>query len=139
MRFGSVALRRVDSPQLEMSGLLGAGSLTTFHHVVAPMLRPVFLICAAYGFVRSMTMLGSVLLLSSAENQVATTYMIDRIGVGEFGVSMAYGVVLAGCIALALGVGLIFVSLRKHAPGWGAAISDLKAAVVLAQKSGLRG
>lgn len=137
MRFGSVALQRVDGPQLEMSGLLGAGSLTTFFHVVAPMLRPVFMICVAYGFVRSMTMLGSVLLLSSAENQVATTYMIDRIGIGEFGVSMAYGVVLAGCIASVLGVGLLVVSLRKRAPGWGAAISDLKAAVVLAQKSGL--
>lgn len=137
MRFGSVALQRVDGPQLEMSGLLGAGSMTTFFQVVAPTLRPVFMICVAYGFVRSMTMLGSVLLLSSAENQVATTYMIDRIGIGEFGVSMAYGVVLAACIALVLGVGLLFVSLRTRAPGWGAAISDLKAAVVLAQKSGL--
>ena len=142
MRFGSVALRRVERAQLEMSGLFGAGSLTTFRRIVAPALRPVFLVCAAYGFVRSMTMLGSVLLLSSAENQVATTYMIDRIGIGEFGVGMAYGVVLAGGIAGVLGAGALLVSrsVRRNAPGgWGAALSDLKAAVVIAQKGGVRG
>ncbi|MFT3963878.1 ABC transporter permease [Propionivibrio sp.] len=142
LRFGSVALRRVERAQLEMSGLFGAGSLTTFRRVVAPALRPVFLVCAAYGFVRSMTMLGSVLLLSSAENQVATTYMIDRIGIGEFGVGMAYGVVLAGGIAGVLGAGALLVSrsVRRSAPGgWRAALSDLKAAVVIAQKGGVRG
>lgn len=139
MRFGGVALRRMDSSQLEMSGLFGAGSLTTFLCVVAPMLRPAFIVCIGYGFVRSMTMLGSVLLLSSAENQVATTYMIDRIGIGEFGVGMAYGVVLAGCIGFVLAVGWMALSARKTVPGWGGAISDLKAAVVLAQKEGLRG
>jgi len=139
MRFGSVALRRMDSSQIEISGLLGGGFLTTFRHVVAPMLRPVFVICVVYGFVRSMTMLGSVLLLSSAENQVATTYMIDRIGIGEFGVSMAYGVVLAVCIGCVLVIGWASIALRKSAPGWGGVISDLKAAVVLAQKRGLRG
>jgi len=139
MRFGSVALQRVDSSQVEMSGLLGGGFLTTFRYVLAPMLRPVFVICVVYGFVRSMTMLGSVLLLSSAENQVATTYMIDRIGIGEFGVSMAYGVVLAACIGCVLGIGWASIALRKSAPGWGGVINDLKAAVVLAQKRGLRG
>lgn len=52
-----------------------------------------------------MTMLGSILLLSSAENQVATTYMIDRIGIGDFGVGMAYGVVLAASIVVVLFAG----------------------------------
>ena len=85
-----------------------------------------------------MTMLGSVLLLSSAENQVATTYMIDRIVTGELGVSMAYGVILAGCLGLVLALGWGLLSARKRAPGWYDAISDLKAAVVLAQKDSLR-
>ena len=89
----------------------------------------------AYGFVRSLTMLGSVLLLSSADNQVATTYMIDRIGIGEYGVGMAYGVVLAGCIGVVLGAGGLFFSMRKGAAGLAMAIGDLKAAVVLVQKS----
>ena len=134
MRFGGVAMRRVDGSLGEISGLFGAGSLVTFSRVIAPMLRSTFVVCVAYGFVRSMTMLGSVLLLSSAENQVATTYMIDRIGIGELGVSMAYGVVLAGSIAVVLGLGWVFASTRKRAPGLGSVIGDLKAAVVLGQK-----
>ena len=135
MRFGGVALRRVDRSQSEISGLLGAGSLTTFFRVIAPLLRSTFIVCVAYGFVRSLTMLGSVLLLSSADNQVATTYMIDRIGIGEYGVGMAYGVVLAGSIGVVLGAGWLFVSIRKGAAGLAMAIGDLKAAVVLVQKN----
>lgn len=134
MRFGGVALRRVDSSQGEISGLFGASSLTTFSRVVAPMLRSTFGVCVAYGFVRSMTMLGSVLLLSSADNQVATTYMIDRIGIGEYGVGMAYGVILAGVIALVLSLGWGLSLVWKGGTELGTAFNDLKAAVVLAQK-----
>jgi iron(III) transport system permease protein len=130
MRFGGVALRRVDSSLGEISGLFGAGWLTTFSRVIAPMLHSTFVVCVAYGFVRSMTMLGSVLLLSSAENQVATTYMIDRVGIGEYGVSMAYGVVLAACIGGVLGLIWMFSSVRKNAPELHKAIGDLKAAVI---------
>ena len=134
MRFGGVALRRIDPAQSEVSELLGASSLTIFAGVLAPMLRSTFVVCVAYGFVRSMTMLGSVLLLSSADNQVATTYMIDRIGIGEHGVSMAYGVVLAGTIALTLAAGWAWITLRNAAPNLRSVFGDLKAAVVLAQK-----
>ena len=61
---------------------------------------------------------------------------------GAVGVGMAYGVVLAGGIAGVLGAGALLVSrsVRRNAPGgWGAALSDLKAAVVIAQKGGVRG
>lgn len=43
LRFGIVALRRLDA-QLEMSGLSGAEAGATFLHVVAPVLRPVFVL-----------------------------------------------------------------------------------------------
>lgn len=139
MRFGDIAMSRLDRSQLEMSGLLGASSATTFLRVATPTLRPVFVVCVAYGFIRSMTTLGSVLLLSSAENQVATTFMIDRIGIGEFGVGMAYGVVLAGCIAAVLSGGWLLMSAYRNLPGWGHIMADLKAAIVLAEKNGVRG
>ena len=139
MRFGDIAMSRLDRSQLEMSGLLGAGSGTTFLRVATPTLHPVFVVCVAYGFIRSMTTLGAVLLLSSAENQVATTFMIDRIGIGEFGVGMAYGVVLAGCIAAALLGGWLLMQAHRHLPGWGHVMADLKAAIVLAEKNGVRG
>lgn len=139
LRFGDIAMSRLDRSQLEMSGLLGAGSITTFLRVATPTLRPVFVVCVAYGFIRSMTTLGSVLLLSSAQNQVATTFMIDRIGIGEFGVGMAYGVVLAGCIAAALLGGWLLMVAQRHLPGWGHVVADLKTAIVLAEKNGVRG
>lgn len=139
LRFGDIAMSRLDPSQLEISGLLGAGSVTTFLRVATPTLRPVFVVCVAYGFIRSMTTLGSVLLLSSAENQVATTFMIDRIGIGEFGVGMAYGVVLAGCVGAVLLGGWLLMSAHRHLPGWGHVVADLKAAIVLAEKNGVRG
>jgi len=139
LRFGDIAMSRLDRSQLEMSALLGGGSASTFLRVATPTLRPVFVVSVAYGFIRSMTTLGSVLLLSSAENQVATTFMIDRIGIGEFGVGMAYGVVLAGCIAAVLLIGGLLMSAHRHLPGWGHVMADLKAAVVLAEKNGVRG
>jgi iron(III) transport system permease protein len=134
MRFGSVALRRIGVTLSDVSSLCGASSLATFTHIVAPLLRSTFVVCVGYGFVRSLTMLGSVLLLSSAENQVATTYMIDRIGIGEHGVAMAYGVVLAAAIALVLLAARALLSARLGAVGVATAMADLKAAVILAQK-----
>jgi len=118
MRFGSVALRRLDPALDELSGLFGAGVFQTFSRIVAPLLGSTFFACVAYGFVRSMTMLGSVLLLSSVDNQVATTYMIDRIGVGEYGVSMAYGVILASTIGSVLATAWLFGKYRRptHRP-----------------------
>ncbi len=139
LRFGDIAMSRLDRSQLEMSALLGGGSASTFLRVATPTLRPVFVVSVAYGFIRSMTTLGSVLLLSSAENQVATTFMIDRIGIGEFGVGMAYGVVLAGCVAAVLLIGGLLMSAHRHLPGWAHVMADLKAAVVLAEKNGVRG
>ena len=58
-------------------------------------------------------------------------------GYGEVG--MAYGVVLAGCIAAALFGGWLLMSAHRHLPGWGHVIADLKAAIVLAEKNGVRG
>ena len=137
MRFGGVALGRLDASLTEISGLCGAGPLTTFSRIIAPMLQPTFLVCVAYGFVRSITMLGSVLFLSSVENQVATTYMIDRIGVGEYGVSMAYGVVLAALIG---GVFVLALSFRHHLHRHGQAarglFGDLQAAVITGHTPG---
>ena len=131
MRFGGVALGRLDASLTEISGLCGAGALTTFSRIVAPLLQPTFLVCVAYGFVRSITMLGSVLFLASVENQVATTYMIDRIGIGEYGVSMAYGVVLAaivgGVFAIALALRHLLGRRLKAAHG---VFGELQAAVI---------
>ena len=60
--------------------------------------------------------------------------MIDRVGIGEFGVGMAYGVVLAACIGGVLILGWLATSARRRVPGLGSALHDLKAAVALEQK-----
>lgn len=82
-----------------------------------------------------MTMLGSVLLLSSVENQVATTYMIDRIGIGEYGVSMAYGVILAASIGGVVLAAWILSRTGRNAAEMRRMLGDLQAAVIPARKA----
>ena len=47
-----------------------------------------------YSFVRSMTTVSAVIFLVTAENELATTYIIGRVGNGDYGVALAYCTVL---------------------------------------------
>jgi iron(III) transport system permease protein len=45
-----------------------------------------------------------VIFLVTAENELATTYIIGRVGNGDYGVALAYCTVLIGLMALAVGL-----------------------------------
>ena len=47
-----------------------------------------------YSFVRAMTTVSAVIFLVTAENELATTYIIGRVGNGDYGVALAYCTVL---------------------------------------------
>jgi len=80
--------------------MLRAGTLTTLRLVVLPLLKPALVAALVYGFVRSMTTVSAVIFLVSAKYELSTTYIIGRVGNGDYGVALAYCTVLIAFMSL---------------------------------------
>ncbi len=81
--------------------MLRAGTAHTLRHVVLPLLKPALVAALVYSFVRAMTTVSAVIFLVTAENELATTYIIGRVGNGDYGVALAYCTVLIVLMSLA--------------------------------------
>ncbi len=94
VRAGAASFRQLDPSLDEASTLLRASTATTLRRVVLPLLKPALVAALVYSFVRSMTTVSAVIFLVTAENELATTYIIGRVGNGDYGVALAYCTVL---------------------------------------------
>jgi iron(III) transport system permease protein len=94
VRAGSASFRQLDKSLDEASTMLHARTSTTLRRVVLPLLKPALAAALVYSFVRSMTTVSAVIFLVTAENELATTYIIGRVGNGDYGVALAYCTVL---------------------------------------------
>ncbi len=94
VRAGMAAMSQIDPGLDEASATLGAGTGTTVRRVLVPLLRPAVVAALVYAFVRSMTTLSAVVFLVSAQHQWATTYIVDRVANGDYGIAIAYSSVL---------------------------------------------
>lgn len=94
VRAGSAAFKQLDKSLDEASTMLRAGTSTTLRRVLLPLLRPALIAALVYSFVRSMTTVSAVIFLVTAEYELATTYIIGRVGNGDYGVALAYCTVL---------------------------------------------
>ncbi len=101
VRAGSAAFQQLDASLDEASAMLRAGTATTLRRVVLPLLKPALAAALVYSFVRSMTTVSAVIFLVTAENELATTYIIGRVGNGDYGVALAYCTVLIVLMSLA--------------------------------------
>jgi hypothetical protein len=93
--------------------MLRAGTATTLWRVVLPLLKPALVAALVYSFVRSMTTVSAVVFLVTAENELATTYIIGRVGNGDYGVALAYCTVLIVLMSLATALIQFLVGERK--------------------------
>ena len=91
----------------EAALMLRASTAQTLRHVVLPLLRPALVAALVYSFVRAMTTVSAVIFLVTAENELATTYIIGRVGNGDYGVALAY------CTVLMLFMSLVTLLIRK--------------------------
>nr|WP_296016575.1 iron ABC transporter permease [uncultured Acidovorax sp.] len=107
VRAGTASFKQLDKSLDEASVMLRAGSLTTLRRVILPLLKPALVAALVYSFVRSMTTVSAVIFLVTAEYDLATTYIIGRVGNGDYGVALAYCTVL-----------IIFMSLTTMAIQW---------------------
>jgi iron(III) transport system permease protein len=94
VRAGTAAFKQLDKSLDEASLMLRAGSVRTLRHVVLPLLKPALVAALVYSFVRAITTVSAVIFLVTAEYELATTYIIGRVGNGDYGVALAYCTVL---------------------------------------------
>ncbi len=94
VRAGIASMAQIDRSLDEASTTLGARGLTTLRRVLLPLLKPAVVAALVYSFVRSVTTVSAIIFLVSAEYEWATTYIINRVLNGDYGVAIAYSSVL---------------------------------------------
>ncbi len=100
VRAGTAAFKQLDRSLDEASLVLRASTATTLRRVTLPLLKPALIAALVYSFVRAMTTVSAVIFLVTAENELATTYIIGRVGNGDYGVALAYCTVLIVLMSL---------------------------------------
>ena len=113
VRAGTAAFKQIDPSLDEASTMLRASTATTLRRVVLPLLKPALVAALVYSFVRSMTTVSAVVFLVTAENELATTYIIGRVGNGDYGVALAYCTVLIVLMSLAIALINLLVGERR--------------------------
>ena len=113
VRAGTAAFKQLDKSLDEASVMLRASTAMTLRRVVLPLLKPALVAALVYSFVRSMTTVSAVVFLVTAENELATTYIIGRVGNGDYGVALAYCTVLIVLMSLAIALINALVGERK--------------------------
>ncbi len=113
VRAGTAALKQLDKALDEASLMLRASTAQTLLHVVLPLLKPALVAALAYSFVRAMTTVSAVIFLVTAENELATTYIIGRVGNGDYGVALAYCTVLIVLMSAVVAAIQLVVGERK--------------------------
>ncbi len=113
VRAGAAAFKQIDRSLDEASTMLHARTSTTLRRIVLPLLKPAIVAALVYSFVRSMTTVSAVIFLVTAENELATTYIIGRVGNGDYGVALAYCTVLIVLMSLAVAAIHWLVGERK--------------------------
>jgi len=101
VRAGSAAFRQLDKSLDEAALMLRASTARTLWTVVLPLLKPAVAASLIYSFVRAMTTVSAVIFLVTAETDLATTFIIGRVGQGDYGVALAYSTALIVLMALA--------------------------------------
>ena len=94
VRAGIAAMSQIDRSLDEASIVLRARGFTTLRTILLPLLKPAIVAALVYSFVRAVTTLSAVIFLVSAEYEWATTYIINRVVNGDYGVAIAYSSVL---------------------------------------------
>ena len=113
VRAGTAAFKQLDKSLDEASLMLRASTAQTLFKVVLPLLKPALVAALIYSFVRAMTTVSAVIFLVTAENELATTYIIGRVGNGDYGVALAYCTVLIILMSLAIALIQFLVGERK--------------------------
>ena len=102
IRAGVAAMSQLDKNLDECALTLGATSAQTIRRVIMPLLRPAIVAALVYSFVRAITSVSAVIFLVSARHDMATSYIVGRVEIGEFGLAIAYSSALIVLMGLSI-------------------------------------
>ncbi|MDH2926729.1 iron ABC transporter permease [Lonepinella koalarum] len=94
MRSAVAGLGQLDKSLDEASLSLKGSSFKTIWYIVFPLLKPALLSALVTSFVRAMTTVSAIVFLVTADTRVATSYILNRVEDGEYGIAIAYGSIL---------------------------------------------
>jgi iron(III) transport system permease protein len=113
VRAGVAAMAQIDRSLDEASTMLGARGFTALRTVLLPLLKPAVIAALVYSFVRAMTTVSAVIFLVSAQYEWSTTYIINRVVNGDYGIALAYSSVLIVLMLAVIGAIHAFVGVRR--------------------------
>jgi iron(III) transport system permease protein len=113
VRAGIASMTQIDRSLDEASATLGARGFTVLRTILLPLLKPAVIAALVYSFVRSMTTVSAVIFLVSAQYEWATTYIINRVVNGDYGVAIAYSSALVVLMLGAIWIIQMIVGERR--------------------------
>jgi iron(III) transport system permease protein len=113
VRSGVAAMSQLDKSLDEAAVTLRASTFRALTTVVLPLLKPAIVTALVYSFVRAMTTVSAVIFLVSAEYEMATVFIINRVINGDYGLAIAYCAVLIVLMMTAIGLINLLVGRRK--------------------------
>jgi iron(III) transport system permease protein len=113
IRAGIATMSQIDKSLDECSLTLRHGSFGTVRRVILPLLRPAIVAALVYSFVRAITAVSAVIFLVSANYNLATSYIVGRVEVSDFGVAIAYSSVLIVFMMIVIGLIQLGVGERR--------------------------
>ena len=113
VRAGMASMAQIDRSLDEASATLGARGFTVLRTILLPLLKPAVVAALVYSFVRAMTTVSAVIFLVSAQYEWATTYIINRVVNGDYGVAIAYSSALIALMLVAIWLIQLVVGERR--------------------------
>ncbi len=113
VRSGMAAMSQLDKSLDEAAVTLRASTFRTLRLVVLPLMKPAIVTALVYSFVRAMTTVSAVIFLVSAQHEMATVFIINRVINGDYGLAIAYSTVLIVLMMAAIGLITLVVGERK--------------------------
>ena len=113
VRGGIAAMSQLDKSLDEASITCGANSFTTVRRIIVPLMGPALLAALTYSFVRAITSVSAVIFLVSARHNMATSFIVGRVENGEFGLAIAYSVVLIFTMLTVILIVQLLIGKRK--------------------------
>lgn len=113
VRSGVAAMSQLDKSLDEAAVTLRASTFRALRTVVLPLLKPAIVTALVYAFVRAMTTVSAVIFLVSAEYEMATVFIINRVINGDYGLAIAYCAVLIVLMMAAIGLIQLLVGRRR--------------------------
>ncbi|WP_109077373.1 ABC transporter permease [Aggregatibacter kilianii] len=119
LRAALVNFKQLD-PTLDEAGYtLKANSFQVLRFIILPLLKPALLSALVTSFVRAMTTISAIIFLVTPSIRAATSYILNRVEDGDYGLAVAYGATLIVVMMLVIGlfgrwVGDLNLQRRQH-------------------------